>query len=140
MDAILKETLRVMKNEHPEYEEFIRTINSFIASGQRNKWIGRNGWNIYVRHSKRFINSICGDCLDIANITIERREIDTFLWVLKAAINVAKSQGITFIRVENILNNELIPLFNRNGWRFEKNSCELSPCYYMVLNDCEASI
>lgn len=47
-------------------------IDNFIISQTRNEWLDDGKVKIYIRKSKRFINSTVVDVLDLATIEIKR--------------------------------------------------------------------
>jgi GNAT superfamily N-acetyltransferase len=94
------------------------SLKEFLASREKNAWIGDDSFaRIYVRKSKRFLESDLQDCLDLATIFIEPeyRGQGLFGKILKM---FEEENPFNNILIESIVNKRLLEHVKKSGeWK-----------------------
>lgn len=92
----------------------IGSIELFMQSTDRNRWINEDGIQLYVRKSKRLVNNQMIDFLDIASITIKDKNKGKFQSLLKLLMGKYEN-----IYVESILNPIMCHILDKYGFSYK---------------------
>lgn len=101
-------------NEEYNYDEFFDELNFFMKSDLRNKWLYTDGFKMYVRKSKRYINGDTIQFLDIASI--EAKEMGTGIFTKILNQILIKYPQLNLF-VEFILNDRLYNFLKKYNFK-----------------------
>src|SRR3989344_4673878 len=91
----------------------INLIHQFLSTPERNAWLYSADMQLYIRKSKRVINSQIVTTLDIANITVYHKGQGIFKKFIKEFHEINPYQASY---IESILEPRLVSWCQRNGW------------------------
>jgi len=93
----------------------IEQFSGFLLSSNRNIWLEDKKMAVYVRKSKRYLDNVLMNCVDIGSVNIEEkyRGKGTFSSFLK---KIEKINPYKVIYIENILNDNLAKHFKKIKW------------------------
>ena len=117
--------------------KFLKAVSDFLSSDKvgshKNKWIICDGIQMYIRLTKRYLNGVVYNTIDIANISVPLylRGKGTFKELNKLCEKHTMRDAIFY---ESVLNVKLLKHFENpaNNWIYVINSNP--PCYYKLTH------
>ncbi len=100
--------------------KIFKEIDLFIKSVERNKCINKDGINLYIRKSKRLINNVLYDFLDIASIEVKIKNKGNFTYF----INIFQHKYPN-IYVENIMNPIVCHILEKFNFKYKSAKTDM---------------
>ena len=116
----------------------VQKIDTFVsAKGAvgNNSWFNRDGIEVYIRLGYHVLQSTPYQCLDLANVIVEKKSQGHFTQFLDQLENVAAKHGKP-LYVENVLNDRLVEFFVKRGYDLAvaRGLCN-TPSFYKHLGE-----